>query len=130
MSLDFHPPSRRPQRESIVPMINVVFLLLIFFLMTSQLAPPEPFQVEPPEARQKNAAEAAPVLYLSPEGEIAFEDLRGTEAIAQAAARLEKGAAPLQLRADQNTPATKVAATLKQLAAAGITEIALITRAP
>ncbi|WP_457771970.1 ExbD/TolR family protein [Phycobium rhodophyticola] len=92
--------------------------------------PARAVQVEPPEAKQENAAEAAPVLYLSSEGEIAFENLRGTSAITLAASRLEKGAAPLQLRADQNTPATKVAAMLKELAAAGITEIALITRAP
>lgn len=130
MSLDFQAPARRRPRESIVPMINVVFLLLIFFLMTSQLSPPEPFPVDPPASEQDNTAETAPILYLSAEGEFAFEDLRGAEAISLAAARHEKDAPPLQLRADQAVLAKDVAALLKQLATAGISEIALITRAP
>ena len=33
--------TRRPARESVVPMINVVFLLLIFFLMSAQIAAQE-----------------------------------------------------------------------------------------
>ena len=35
-------PKRRPRGESIIPMINVVFLLLIFFLLTAQIAPADP----------------------------------------------------------------------------------------
>ncbi|MGR3522560.1 MAG: biopolymer transporter ExbD, partial [Paracoccus sp. (in: a-proteobacteria)] len=32
-------------------MINVVFLLLIFFLLTAQIAPAPPFDVTPPDSR-------------------------------------------------------------------------------
>ncbi|MEM1152412.1 MAG: biopolymer transporter ExbD, partial [Pseudomonadota bacterium] len=32
-------PDRKRRAENYVPMINVVFLLLIFFLMTAQIAP-------------------------------------------------------------------------------------------
>lgn len=51
--MDFAPPKRRPRAESIVPMINVVFLLLIFFLMTAQIAPPDPFEVAPPNCARR-----------------------------------------------------------------------------
>ncbi|WP_322867174.1 biopolymer transporter ExbD [Aquicoccus sp. G2-2] len=45
--MDIPRPVRRPRGEAILPMINVVFLLLIFFLMTAELAPPEPVAVAP-----------------------------------------------------------------------------------
>ena len=49
--MDFAPRRpARPARENIVPMINVVFLLLVFFVMTAQIAPPDPFDIAPPEA--------------------------------------------------------------------------------
>lgn len=38
--MQFDLPQRRSRPESVVPMINIVFLLLIFFLMTAQIAPP------------------------------------------------------------------------------------------
>ena len=38
--------ARAPTRDSTVPMINIVFLLLIFFLITAQIAPPAPFAAQ------------------------------------------------------------------------------------
>lgn len=124
--MDFSPEPRRPQAESIVPMINVVFLLLVFFLMTSRLAPPEPVEVEPPVSAQDSQAEEAPVLYLSAEGEVAIEDLRGPEAVAELARRAEGSDAPPLLRADAGAEAAKVARVLKDLAAAGLSDVALV----
>ena len=47
--MEFAPASRpHTPRESVVPMINVVFLLLIFFLMTAQITAPTPVEVTPP----------------------------------------------------------------------------------
>ncbi|MGI3163411.1 ExbD/TolR family protein [Pseudooceanicola sp. 200-1SW] len=128
-TMRFTPPPRRPRGESIVPMINVVFLLLIFFLMTSRLAPPEPFEVAPPRAAEGVEAGDVPVLYLSPEGEIGFEEARGEAAIAAFAARVagtDGAGAPPQLRADAATEAAVVARTLRALTEAGLSEVALV----
>lgn len=130
MSFDFHPTRQRRQRESIVPMINVVFLLLIFFLMTSQLTPPEPFPVELPKSKQDAQAEKAPVLYLSPTGELAFQDLRQNAALSKVASLFKDQETPVQLRADLNTPATQVAKVLKELSAAGVSRVELVTQTP
>lgn len=129
MSLDFSPQRRRPRGESVVPMINVVFLLLVFFLMTSRLAPPEPFEVTPPRAEQGEDGETAPVLYVSASGEIGFEDARGPAAIAALAAELQGTSGSPQvprLRADADVRAADVARLLKDLAAAGVADIALV----
>nr|WP_163849867.1 biopolymer transporter ExbD [Pseudooceanicola aestuarii] len=126
--MDLSPPPRKPRAESIVPMINVVFLLLIFFLMTSELSPPEPIEVTPPNAKGEDAEAAQAVLFLGPEGDLAFRELTGPAALAAFAA--EAGAAGTQqaprLRADAKAPATQVAAVLRDLAAAGLSSVALV----
>lgn len=120
-------PSGGMQRQSepVVPMINVVFLLLIFFLMTAEIAPPDPFDVEIPTTATTDAASAGDTLYLSASGEIAFGTLRGAPAIAAAA---KTGEAILNLRADARAEASTLARLLADLARAGATNIALITR--
>lgn len=129
--MSFTPPVRRPRAESIVPMINVVFLLLIFFLMTSRLAPPEPFAVAPPTAPEGTELPEMPVLYLSAAGEVGHEDQRGEAAIAAfvAAAGARRGQgedSPPRLRADAGVEAAELARLLKALTEAGLSEVALV----
>jgi len=122
----FPAPRSRARQESVVPMINVVFLLLIFFMISSELAPAPPFEVRPPETGQAETATGADdTLYLSATGEIAWRDLRGDAAISALAGR---GDAPLELRADGATPARDVAMLLRRLEGAGATDIRLATR--
>lgn len=121
--MDLSPPPRRRSGESIVPMINVVFLLLIFFLMTSQLQSPDPFEVTPPEATSDAEGTAEPVLFVSPDGQVAFEDHEGAAAIAALAAQ---DVSVLQLRADTGMEAKKLAAILRDLSGAGLSRVELV----
>lgn len=123
--MDFSDAPRRPKSESIVPMINVVFLLLIFFLMTSQLTRPEPFDVTPPDARSEAEAQADPVLFLDKAGQLGFEDARGAEAIAALALVMDTDK-HLQLRADAQVKANVVARVLRDLATAGFSRVELV----
>lgn len=129
MNHSFSQPARRPQRESIVPMINVVFLLLVFFMMTSHIVPPEPFDVTPPKTESGEPGETTAILYLSAEGLIGFEDLRGPAAVAGFAARANAEDKTPQLRADANATAPSVARLLRELAAAGLSDVALVVTA-
>ena len=124
----FPAPRSRPRSESDVPMINVVFLLLIFFMISSELAPAPPFDVRPPEAAGEDdaAPRADDTLHLSADGEIAWGELRGDAAILGLAGR--DAASPLVLRADAAVPATEVAALLRRLAGIGIADVTLATR--
>ena len=107
-------PPRRPRGETIIPMINVVFLLLIFFLLTSQIAPSTPFEVTTPEGGASELrAEARDVLYVSASGDLAWNEARG-DAVWQAIA-LAAPDGPVEIRADRATPAVIVAAHLKRL---------------
>ena len=120
------PPRRRPP-ESVVPMINVVFLLLIFFLMTAQIAPPDPVEVTPPVAAPGGVNDATLTLFVAADGTLAHDDARGEAALT---ALLAAPTAPLTIKADAGVPATTVAALLPRLAAGGFEAITLVTGAP
>lgn len=122
--MDFSQPRRRQAAESVVPMINVVFLLLIFFLMTSELAPPEPVEVAPPVAEGAMADRAEDTLYLGEDGTFAYGELRGDAALAAFAAATP-GAG--QVKADGGAEAAVLARAMRQLAALGLTSVTLVT---
>lgn len=121
----FSRPPRRPLPESIIPMINVVFLLLIFFLMSARLAPAPPAKVEVPLAISDQRATADTVLYLAEDG-LAMGDLRG-DAVWQMLAALDADHV-VTLRADARLSASEVAKTLARLAGLGVTQVALAVR--
>ncbi|UWQ75383.1 biopolymer transporter ExbD [Leisingera sp. M658] len=127
--MDLTEAPRRPRTESIVPMINVVFLLLIFFLMTSRLAQPDPFEVAPPDAAIEADPGAGPVLYINAEGRMHFDGAEGGEALTRLAA-VSGGTPVLQLRADARLEAKALARLLRQLAAAGFSQAELVVRQP
>lgn len=131
-------PPRGQRRENILPMINVVFLLLIFFLISAELAPPEPFPVTPPEAAQDDPAEAPLTLYLDAEGQLGFLDATGEDAALAAlqtavdelcgASGCDDATRPaVMLRADQGVEGGSVAALLPKLGALGLRDVMLVT---
>lgn len=106
-------PKRRPRSESIIPMINVVFLLLVFFLLTAQLSPPEPFALTPPDSASDLPSQDRGVLYVSAEGELAYDEARGDAVWTLIVAR--DSDEPLEICADGATEASRIAALLKRL---------------
>lgn len=118
--------------EPIVPMINVVFLLLVFFLMSATLSVPEPVETRLPEAEGAGPAEGGMIsLFLGRDGVAAFGAERGEAALKAALAMHRgEGAGPLHLRADEGAPAEALTTLIAALAAAGVDELALITLPP
>ncbi|MEM1429152.1 MAG: biopolymer transporter ExbD [Pseudomonadota bacterium] len=118
--------TRKSRQPGLTPMIDVVFLLLIFFLMTAQITPPEPFEIEVPASASEEPAETGVVLYLSAQGEIAFEDARGEAALAAVRA-LGAEIDVLNVRADRRVDAAAVAALLSQLSGTGVGSVELVS---
>lgn len=123
--MDFTDPPKRPRTESIVPMINVVFLLLIFFLMTSHLARPDPFEVTPPQARTGGETDTDPVIYIDRNGRISFDDVTGPQALVRLAAASAETPV-IRMRADAAIPAKTLAGILRDLADAGLAGVELV----
>ena len=71
---------RRPHREPIVPLINVVFLLLIFFMLVGSVRPSEPLAVELPRAAAgKEPGRDGRVLYLGADGALGASSFAPTD---------------------------------------------------
>jgi len=58
------PQPRRPQDDALIPLINVVFLMLIFFMIAGQIRPPEALNIDLPTSRQGQLAEPERILLL------------------------------------------------------------------
>lgn len=103
------------------------FLLLIFFLMTAQLRPPEPFEGERPVASMAQLPDAEPVLYIGQDGTLQFQDISG-EAVYSALAGLAGAHPALQVRTDARLDADRLALAMKLLAAIGHSRIELVVQ--
>jgi biopolymer transport protein ExbD len=124
-------PARKPrmaQDRAIVPMINVVFLLLVFFLMTASLTPPPPMEITAPTAEKPRTDPQPGTLFIDAGGMLAYGGALGDAALAALAADRPMG--PLPIHADASYPAADLARLLPQLAALGMTDIRLITVQP
>lgn len=122
--MNFSTPKKRQAGEPILPMINVVFLLLIFFLLSSQIAPRAPFAVTPPELESGEPPAPEAVLFMAADGQLHFSGAEGGDALAAVAAQAAE-LEDLTLRADARVPAREVAALISRLRAAGIKAVSL-----
>lgn len=131
-------PSRHRQRDddaSLIPLINVVFLLLVFLMIAGALAPAAPFRVDPPISDGDRAAARDGVVVLLDAGgrvalngrEIAAGDLR--RALERAlAANPDLDRDPVLVRADRALPFARLEAALRALDDTGFLNVALQTR--
>jgi biopolymer transport protein ExbD len=117
--MDFRAPEPSRRQEPVLPMVNLVFLLLVFFLMVATVAPPAPVPVEPPRAAEAQPAGAeGPRLHLDAEGVPHLGAAAGEAAVAAAKAEADGG--PVVLRADRRAPAGALAAVLAAIAPAPV----------
>ncbi len=126
------PPRRmEDSEERILPLINIVFLLLIFFMLAGKLTAGDPFEVVP--ARSARAGEAGAEgteILLGQGGQLALDGEVMDEAalLAALAGRLESAPdLPVRLRADAAAPAAALVALTRVLRQAGTGEITLVT---
>jgi len=86
--MNFRKTSYVSEKENIVPMINIVFLLLIFFLITSSLVPRPGEIIERPFGLSESNVEdpnylfitgSSEIMYLGQTGEIAWNLIKESE---------------------------------------------------
>lgn len=112
----------QPKRpvENVISMINVVFLLLVFFLITARITPPLPVEINPPEAKGAPFDGGADDLVFSQDGVVYYAGHSG-EAVWPILAERKDGE-PLTLRVDRAAPGALLARTLARInAGAGVT---------
>ncbi|MCF7992812.1 MAG: biopolymer transporter ExbD [Thiohalocapsa sp.] len=125
--------------NALIPLINIVFLMLIFFMLAGSITAPDALPVEPPLSRQGKSVEDDPIaLLLGRDGRIALNgqvvspdalDARLTELLA---ARQTAGAAStatsgpaLQVKADAAVDVGALRELMSRLRALGVARVQL-----
>ena len=126
------PRSEADSEANLIPLINIVFLLLIFFMLAGRLAPPESPALDPLRSNSPHSARAAPlVLLIDRTGQISLDGERLDEAtlVERVAERRADGPSHLQIKADATLEALRLIDLLARLRAAGAEDIDLLTLA-
>jgi len=123
--------SQRNGDEAILPLTNVVFLLLIFFMLAGRLAAPEALDIQPPSSVSESAAESAGLeVQVAADGELALDGEHLTLDALKTQVRQRLNArpdTPLRLKADGEGDASRVVAIMQELREAGAEKLRLIT---
>lgn len=132
------PIKRRPHRGTdpdagVLPLINVVFLLLVFFMVAGTLSARAPFDVTlPPSDSAQPAADQGRTVWIGPDGQIALGadtlDLAGFAAAARVLASESSGTL-VRIEADMAAPADRLIAVVAVLENAGVLSLHVITQA-
>lgn len=113
------PSPRQDSEENVLPLINIVFLLLIFFMLAGTIKAPDLFPVQLPESNAEQTADkATPQLLISATGEFAIDQeiLDPSEVAAAIQAKLAAdNSSMLIIKADMSTPATTLLKVVNDL---------------
>ena len=125
-------PSRRPPLEPVLPLINVVFLLLIFFMLAGQLAKKPSVAVETPVSETAQGEEQFDklLLVLNAEGDWFLEDSEqplDNDSLAQHLQALPEDA-PVRLLADAGVSIEQLRRRLETLRDLGVQQVRMVTQ--
>ena len=122
------PKPRTPrQRESTIALINIVFLMLIFFLIAGTLAPPMDPQVRLISTVHADPAEPPQALFIAADGTIRARGQATTvpDFLSAMAGNGQDG--EVRIAADRELPATQLVEVIGQLRGAGVARVSVIT---
>jgi len=117
-----------------LPLINVVFLLLIFFIMTGALDAVDFFNVAPPSSSSEvRASPEDTVILVGSDGRIAVDNKELNEIDLQLAMSdklAAKSGAVVRIKADGRVDAARVVEVMELIEAVGVRRVLLLTLEP
>lgn len=118
---------QKTEREPTIALINIVFLMLIFFLVAGQLArPPEP-GLKLVRTAELDGASPPDALVLHPDGRMAYRGADVAEAEAFVAGLDDAARAVVRVLPDRDLPAARLVETGRALRAAGAGRVVIVT---
>jgi len=118
----------KPQREPTIALINIVFLMLVFFMVAGTLAQPIDPTLELVETRALDGAAPPDALVVFPDGRIAHDGAEQEDAQRFIASLSEDERAVVRLLPDRSLPAEKLVTLTRELRAAGAGQVVLVTK--
>ena len=123
-------PRRAGSGDTMLPLINIVFLLMVFFMLVGSLAPSEALEIEPARSQELTPAdEGHRSLVIAADGRLAIGgEVFGLGQLPAHAAtwRARHAGEPLEVKADAALEAQAVVSILETLRDAGITQVRLL----
>ena len=128
---NFSNPAPADSEENVLPLINIVFLLLIFFLIAGAMTIPDLFPVEPPVSDSETpAAPVETIVLIGADGQISIQNelIAADQLYALARAIIkQKPLQPFKLKADSQAASGQVIGAMEALRNAGVQQTLLIT---
>ena len=120
-------PQTQRQREGTIALINIVFLMLIFFLIAGTLTPPLDPEVRLITTIEAERTEPPRALFVTASGELRAGGVAVT--VESYLAELHDGAASLTVKfaADRNLPAERLIDVIAELRGAGVERVSVVT---
>ncbi len=123
----------KPPIENILPLVNIVFLLLIFFMLAGSFNQPDFYPVDAPVANNKEQADRQYVtLVMNEKGQLAIGEQTYSDASLERYVREQLALSTdkkmnIQLKADAEVKSERVIDIMELLAAAGVDSLRLLT---
>ena len=121
--------AKRPRPEPTIALINIVFLMLIFFLVAAQVAPPLDRGLDLISTRDLESREPPDALVIDADGDLTY---RGATVTPAQYVTIRQESAPgldedIRLVPDRALPATRLIEVGGQLQALGVERIFIVT---
>jgi biopolymer transport protein ExbD len=117
----------KPQREPTIALINIVFLMLVFFMVAGTLAQPLDPSLTLVETRELEGQAPPNALVVYPDGRIAFEGNDQADAATFVASLSEEDRETVRLVPDRALPAAALVDLTRELRTAGAQRVMLVT---
>ncbi len=127
--MDFEGRSRIHAHLDIAPLIDIVFLLLVFFMLTSTFMVPEAIELELPESSSATVTEVTPIIVaLNASGQLALNgetlQLERLRAAIEPLIKEDTDVA-ITLKSDAHTEVQQLLKVMDEIRAAGGENVAL-----
>ena len=120
------PAQTRSKREPTIALINIVFLMLIFFLIAGTIAPPTEADIELVTLTDLDGAAPAETLAIYPDGRAVWKAAEITPETFTIPEGSSDGTL-IRLLPDRNLPAWKLLEIAAALEAGGATDLRVVT---
>ena len=120
------------KKPNLVPLINIVFLLLIFFMLSGTIAKKDFFHVEPPSSYTGADAESPELtILISDKNEISYDEVFISKIeLKNILSNLKKthNIEEVLIKAGENSNAGNLSEVIKIIRSAGIERAAIVTK--
>jgi len=129
--MDFEGRARIHSHLDIAPLIDIVFLLLVFFMLTSTFMVPEAIELELPESKSASVTDTTPIIVsLNQSGQLALNGehiaLEQLQSLLKPLLKRDPKSA-VTLKSDAHTEVQQLLVIMDEIRAAGGTNVALAT---